>query len=93
MEGRANGRDHSPLAYSVWLTGGGIQGGQVIGRTDPIGYTVTDRPVKPQDLHATILHAVGIDSTRLVYDHHGLKETPLGVTGGAAVKEAFVKIA
>ncbi len=89
MEGRGNGRDHSPLAYSVWLAGGGIRGGQVIGETDPIGYTVTQRPVKPLDLHATILHALGIDSTRLVYDHHGLKETPLGVTGGSAVLEAF----
>lgn len=89
MEGRGNGRDHSPAAYSVWLAGGGVRGGQVVGETDPIGYTVTDRPVGPLDLHATILHALGIDSDRLVYDHHGLKETPLGVTGGAAVFEAF----
>lgn len=89
MEGRANGRDHSPAAYTVWLSGGGVSGGQVIGQTDPIGYTVTDRPVRPLDLHATILHALGIDSERLVYDHHGLKETPLGVTGGAPVHEVF----
>ena len=89
MEGRANGRDHSPAAYSVWMAGGGVQGGQTIGQTDPIGYTVTERPVRPQDWHATILHALGIDSTRLVYDHHGLEETPLGVTGGEVVKEVF----
>ena len=89
MEGRGKGRDHSPSAYSVWLAGGGIRGGQVIGQTDPIGYTVIDRPVKPLDLHATILHALGIDSDELVYNHHGLKETPLGVTGGSAVTEAF----
>ncbi len=89
MEGRANGRDHSPAAYSVWMAGGGVRGGQVIGATDPIGYTVTERPVKPLDLHATILHALGIDSTRLTFNHHGLQETPLGVTGGAPVVEAF----
>ena len=89
MEGRGNGRDHSPAAYSVWAAGGGIRGGQIIGQTDPIGYTVAERPVKPQDLHATILHALGLDSTRLIYNHHGLEETPLGVTGGAAVVEAF----
>ena len=40
MEGRSGGRDHSPLAYTVWMAGGGVQGGQVIGETDPIGYTV-----------------------------------------------------
>lgn len=89
MEGRGNGRDHSPAAYSVWLAGGGVSGGRVIGRTDPIGYTVVEQPVSPTDLHATILHAMGIDSGRLIYNHHGLKESPVGVTGGAAVTEVF----
>lgn len=89
MEGRGNGRDHSPAAYSVWLAGGGVRGGQVIGETDPIGYTVTQRPVTPQDFHATILHAMGVDAERLEFDHHGLTETPLGVSGGSPVVEAF----
>ena len=89
MEGRAGGRDHSPSAYTTWLAGGGVQGGQTIGCTDPIGYTVTERPVKPLDLHATILHALGIDAKRLVFDHHGLQENPLGVTGGSVVSEVF----
>jgi uncharacterized protein (DUF1501 family) len=89
MEGRAKGRDHSPAAYSVWLAGGGVHGGQTVGETDPLGYTVTERGVKPTDLHATILHALGIDSNRLVFNHHGLEETPLGVTGGSAVREVF----
>ncbi len=89
MEGRSGGRDHSPLAYTVWLAGGGVQGGQVIGQTDPIGYTVIDSPVKPTDLHATVLHAIGIDARQLVFDHHGLKETPLGVTEGSALKQVF----
>lgn len=92
MEGRGNGRDHSPAAYTTWLAGGGVQGGQVIGETDPIGYTVTSRPVKPQDLHATILHALGLDSPSLVFNHHGLDETPLGVTDGAAVSEVFGRV-
>lgn len=89
MEGRGNGRDHSPAAYSVWLAGGGVRGGQIVGETDALGYTVTDRPVKPQDLHATVLHTLGINSEHLVFNHHGLRETPLGVTGGAPVLEAF----
>lgn len=89
MEGLGKGRDHSPAAYTVWLAGGGVQGGQTVGVTDEIGYTVVDRPVRPQDLHATILHPLGIDATRLTFDHHGLTENPLGVTGGTVVAEAF----
>jgi hypothetical protein len=89
MEGRGKGRDHSPAAYTVWLAGGGARGGRTIGTTDELGYTVTDRPVGPLDLHATILHALGLDSEQLRYNHHGLIETPLGVTGGAAVTEVF----
>ena len=89
MEGHGKGRDHSPAAYSVWLAGGGIKGGHVIGKTDPIGYTVIDNPIKPQDLHSTVLHALGLNSDQLTYNHHGLIETPLGVTGGAPVLKAF----
>lgn len=89
MEGLAKGRDHSPAAYTVWLAGGGVQGGQTIGSTDEIGYTVTEQPVSPQDLHATLLHAMGIDANRLIYDHHGLMETPVGVTGGNPVLAAL----
>ena len=89
MEGRGKGRDHSPAAYTVWLAGGGVQGGQMIGQTDELGYTVTDRPVTPQDLHATILHALGLNASQVIYDHHGLKETPLGVVGGGPVRDVF----
>lgn len=89
MEACAGGRDHSPAAYTVWLAAGGVQGGQLIGDTDPIGYTVTDHLVQPQDLHTTIFHALQIDSRKLVYSHHGLEETPLGVTGGAPVMQVF----
>ena len=89
MEGRGGGRDHSPSAYTCWLAGGGTRGGQTVGRSDPIGYTVTERPVKPLDLHATVLHALGIDAKQLVFDHHGLQENPLGVTGGSVVAGVF----
>ena len=89
MEGVAKGRDHSPAAYAMWMAGGGVKGGQIIGRTDEIGYTVTERPVTPRDLHATILMSLGIDAKRLAYRRHGLRETPLGVEGGAPVHEVF----
>ncbi|MCA9175612.1 MAG: DUF1501 domain-containing protein [Planctomycetales bacterium] len=88
MEGRGNGRDHSPAGYSVWLAGGGVAGGKVIGATDPLGYVAIERPVSPQDLHTTILHALGIDAARLSHLHHGRNETPT-VFGAAAVTEAF----
>lgn len=89
MEGRSKGRDHSPAAYTVWMAGGGVRGGHVIGATDPLGYTVTDRPVSPVDLHSTILHTLGLNSKELTFDHHGLQENPLGVTGNGPVMEAL----
>lgn len=88
MEGRANGRDHSPAGYSVWFAGGGVKGGQIIGQTDPIGYVTVERPVSPHDFHATILHALGMDANRLTYQHHGRDEVPT-VFGGEAVTEVF----
>jgi hypothetical protein len=88
MEGRGNGRDHSPAGYTVWMAGGGVKGGQVIGQTDPLGYVAIDRPVSPHDFHATILHALGLDANRLTYLHHGREEVPT-VFGGAAIGEVF----
>ena len=88
MEGTANGRDHSPAGYSVWFAGGGVKGGQVIGRTDPIGYVAVERPVTPHDFHATLLHALGLRAAELTWNHHGRDEAPT-VFGGRAVTEVF----
>jgi hypothetical protein len=82
------GRDHSPSGYSMWLAGGGVQGGQVIGATDPVGYAAVERPIHPNDLHATILHALGIDQDRLYYRHHNRKEK-VTVNGGEVLHEVF----
>jgi len=65
------GRDHHPNAFSLWLAGGGIKGGQVIGETDDIAWNVTKDPVHVHDLHATMLHLVGFDHTRLTYRFQG----------------------
>ncbi len=65
------GRDHHPFAFSIWLTGGGIKGGQVIGKTDEIGWNITDDPVHINDLHATMLPLFGFDHTRLTYRFQG----------------------
>jgi len=64
------GRDHHPGAFSMWLAGGGIQPG-TLGRTDDLGYRVVDDGVHVHDLHATILHLLGLDHTALVYRHQG----------------------
>jgi hypothetical protein len=88
MEGSKKGRDHSPGAYTVWLAGGGVRGGQIIGRTDDVGYTPVQRPVRPSDLHATMLRALGVDQYELFYEHHGRKEL-VTVLGGDVVSEVF----
>ncbi|MBM3735759.1 MAG: DUF1501 domain-containing protein [Acidobacteria bacterium] len=65
------GRDHHPQAYSMWLAGGGIKGGQVFGATDDLGFFITDNKVHTHDLQATILHCLGFDHTRLTYHYMG----------------------
>ncbi len=65
------GRDHHPYAFSVWLAGGGIKAGQVIGKTDDFGYHAVDDRVHVHDLHATILHCLGVDHEKLTYRHQG----------------------
>jgi hypothetical protein len=86
--GTAAGRDHSPSGYTMWLAGGGVRGGQVIGATDPVGYAAIDTPVHPNDLHATILHALGIDQEHLYYVHHNRREK-VTVNGGQVVTKVF----
>jgi hypothetical protein len=69
-----DGRDHHPYGFSVWLAGGGVKGGQVYGATDDFGYrAVTDR-CSTADLHATVLHLLGLDHQRLTYPRHGRDE-------------------
>ena len=65
------GRDHHPNGYSMWLAGGGIKGGQVIGKTDDLGLNVVEDPVPVHDLQATMLHCLGLDHKRLTYRHMG----------------------
>jgi uncharacterized protein (DUF1501 family) len=62
-----DGRDHDPYGFSVWLAGGGVKGGTVYGATDEYGYKVVDGRCEIYDLHATMLHLLGIDHKRLTY--------------------------
>ena len=68
---RGVGRDHNPGAMSIWMTGARIKGGQVIGSTDEFGYKAEEQPISVHDLHATILHLLGLDHTRLTYRFNG----------------------
>ena len=80
------GRDHHPYSFSMWLAGGGIKGGQVIGKTDEIGWGVAEDPVHVHDLHATILHQFGLDHTRLTYRFQG-RDFRLTDVAGNVVKQ------
>ncbi len=69
--GRAPGRDHHPYGFSMWMAGGGVKGGIVHGATDEYGYYSVENKVHVHDLHATILHLLGIDHTRLTFHFSG----------------------
>ena len=68
---RGVGRDHNPGAMTAWMAGAGIRGGQVIGATDDFGYKALEQPISAHDLHATMLHLLGMDHTELTYRFSG----------------------
>lgn len=76
-----NGRDHNPHGFLTWMAGGGIRGGARYGSTDEIGYKAGENPVSVHDLHATILHLLGIEHTRLTYLHNGRRFRLTDVSG------------
>lgn len=69
--GRAQGRDHHPQAFTVWMAGGGIRSGMTLGATDDFGFHVTENPVHIYDLQATLMHCLGLDHKRLTFHHAG----------------------
>jgi len=83
-----SGRDHNPGAQTAWLAGGGIRGGTVIGSSDEVGYQAGDDPHPVRDLHATVLHAVGLDDKALTYLFNGRFQR-LTVNGGTVIQKAF----
>ncbi|MHC5540392.1 DUF1501 domain-containing protein, partial [Singulisphaera rosea] len=70
-KGKDPGRDHHMRAFSMWMAGGGIKGGITWGATDELGYHAVENPVHVNDLHATILHQLGVDHKRLTYRYQG----------------------
>jgi hypothetical protein len=75
------GRDHHNLGFTMWLAGGGIRGGQVVGATDAIGLRAVDKPYHFRDIHTTILHQLGLDQDELSYLHQGRKERLTEIQG------------
>lgn len=83
---RGDGRDHNPKGFLVWMAGGGIKGGVSFGETDEIGYRAAVDPVTVHDLHATMLHLLGLDHKRLTYLHNGRRYRLTDVAGNVLAK-------
>ena len=83
------GRDHHPRCFSIWMAGGGIKGGQVYGETDEMSYNIVKDPVHIRDLHATMLHALGLEHERLNFKFQGLDQRLTGVEPAKVVKGLF----
>lgn len=86
VQGGSDGRDHHNRCFSIWLAGGGIKGGLTYGETDELGFNVAANPVHVNDLHATLLHLLGFDHTRLTYRFQG-RDYRLTDISGNVVKD------
>ena len=81
------GRDHHPRCFTAWLAGGGVKGGFAYGQTDEFSYNVVEDSVPVRDLHATMLHLLGIDYSRLTFPFQGLEQKLTGVEPTRVVNE------
>jgi uncharacterized protein (DUF1501 family) len=88
MSEKGNGRDHNPTGFTMWMAGGGVRGGQTIGSTDEFGFHAVEERIHVRDLHATLLHALGLDHMKLTYNHNGRREN-LTINEGRVVKQVF----
>lgn len=86
---QGSGRDHHIKGFSIWLAGGGVRGGTSYGATDEFGYNAVENPVHVRDLHATMLHLLGIDHQRLTYKFQGLDFRLTGVEKARVVSEVL----
>ena len=76
MSEKGDGRDHNPTGFTIWMAGGGVKGGQVIGATDELGLYAVEDKMHVHDIHASILGLLGLDNMTLTYDHKGRPERP-----------------
>ena len=87
--GKPGGRDHNPKGFTYWLAGAGVRGGVSYGATDDIGEKAVENPRHLRDLHATILHLIGLDHRRLTYFRAGLEEKLTGVVEARPIREVM----
>lgn len=80
------GRDHHRLAFSMWVAGGGIKGGKAIGKTDDLAFNVVEDKIDVHDLHATLLHCLGLDHKRLTFRSQGRDFRLTDVAGNVVTK-------
>jgi len=85
---RGLGRDHNPWGFTIWMAGGGAKGGQYVGATDELGMYATERRSHVNDIHATMLWALGLNHFSVTYMHNGRAERPT-VVAGEVIKEVF----
>jgi hypothetical protein len=85
---KGDGRDHNPWGFTIFMAGAGLKTGQAIGTTDEIGLRAVDNPYHVHDIHATILHTLGLNHERTTYMHNGRAERPT-LTDGKLIKELF----
>jgi uncharacterized protein (DUF1501 family) len=85
----ADGRDHNPFGFTMWLAGGGVRGGVAYGATDDYGYFAVENKVQIHDLHATMLHLLGIDHKRLTFRFSG-RDIRLTDVHGEVLREILV---
>jgi hypothetical protein len=83
------GRDHDWHGFSMWLAGAGVKGGQAIGATDELGFAAVEDKFHVSDLHATILHLMGLDHTKLTYYYGGLNQRLTGVVSRRVIRQAL----
>lgn len=89
-KGESAGRDHHIKGFSMWLAGGGVKGGVTYGATDELGYHAVENPVHVRDLHATMLHLLGIDHVRFTHKYQGLDFRLTGVEKARVVGDVLV---
>jgi uncharacterized protein (DUF1501 family) len=83
---KGTGRDHNPWGFTMWMAGAGIKGGQIVGQTDEIGLRAIEKRAHVHDVHATILHLLGLEHERTLFQHNGRLERPT-INGGELIRE------
>ena len=86
MSEKGDGRDHNPTGFTMWMAGGGVRGGQAIGATDEVGLHAVEDRLHVRDIHASILHALGLNNMKLTYHHKGRPERPTINEGGPCME-------